>query len=73
VAELEERLAKLLTGAAHEVSFVLPLGDGRRLAWLHAHGEIIAQENVGEGEAGPMRRVTVRLNPKHLGQFVRLS
>lgn len=73
VAELEERLAKLLTGAAREVSFVLPLGDGRRLAWLHAHGEIIAQENVGEGEAGPMQRVTVRLNPKHLGQFVRLS
>jgi GTP-binding protein HflX len=72
VAELEERLAKLLTGAAREVSFILPLGDGRRMAWLHAHGEIVAEEDLGEGEAGPMRRITVRLNPKHLGQFASL-
>lgn len=69
VATLEERLATLLTGTAQEVSFVLPLSDGRRMAWLHAHGEILAEEDVGEGETGQMRRVTVRLNPKELGQF----
>ena len=69
VPALEERLATLLTGTAQEVSFILPLSDGRRIAWLHAHGEIIAEEDAGEDEAGPMRRVTVRLNPKELGQF----
>ena len=69
VPALEERLATLLTGTAQEVSFILPLADGRRIAWLHAHGEIIAEEDAGEDEAGPMRRVTVRLNPKELGQF----
>ncbi|WP_086619881.1 GTPase HflX [Erythrobacter tepidarius] len=69
VAALEDRLAALLTGPAQEVSFVLPVSDGRRLAWLHAHGEILAEEDAGESEAGPLRRVTVRLNPKELGQF----
>lgn len=73
VSALEAELARLLTGAAREVTFTLPLRDGRRIAWLHAHGEVLAEEDGGEGVDGPMRRVTVRLNPKELGQFSRLS
>jgi GTP-binding protein HflX len=73
VEQLEERLSTLLTGAAREVSFVIPLSDGRRMAWLHAHGDVVAEEDAGEGEAGPLRRVTVRLNPKELGQFATLG
>lgn len=69
VAALEAELARLLTGSAREVSFLLPVSDGRRLAWLHAHGEVLADEDGGEDEAGPLRRLTVRLNPKELGQF----
>ncbi|MBI1401691.1 MAG: GTPase HflX [Porphyrobacter sp.] len=69
VAALEERLSDLLTGAAKEVSFLLPVRDGRRIAWLHAHGEVIGDEAAGDGEEGPLRRLTVRLNPKELGQF----
>lgn len=69
LAALEERIATLLTGTAQEVSFILPLADGRRIAWLHAHGEILAEEDAGEGEAGPLRRVTVRLNPKEMVHF----
>jgi GTP-binding protein HflX len=73
VAALEERIAGLLTGAAQEVSFILPLSDGRRMAWLHAHGEVLAEEDAGDGATGPQRRVTVRLNPKELGQFATLD
>ncbi len=73
VAALEDRLASLLTGMAQEVSFILPLSDGRRIAWLHAHGDILAEEDAGESEAGPMRRIKVRLNPKELGQFSSLA
>jgi GTP-binding protein HflX len=73
VAALEERLATLLTGTAREVSFVLPVSDGRRMAWLHAHGEVLGEEDAGQGDAGPLRRVTVRLNPKELGQFATLG
>ncbi len=73
VAALEAELARLLTGGAREVAFVLPLNDGRRIAWLYAHGDMVAEEDAGEGIDGPMRRFTVRLNPKELGQFASLS
>ena len=73
VAVLEERIAGMLTGTAKEVSFILPLTDGRRMAWLHAHGEVLAEEDAGVGDRGPQRRVTVRLNPKELGQFATLG
>lgn len=69
---LEAELARLLTGSAREVSFLLPVSDGRRIAWLHAHGEVIAEEDAESGPDGPMRRLTVRLNPKELGQFASL-
>ena len=69
VGALEAELARLLTGGAREVAFILSVQDGRRIAWLHAHGEVIADEDAGEGEDGPLRRLTVRLNPKELGQF----
>lgn len=70
---LEAELARLLTGSAREVSFLLPVSDGRRIAWLHAHGEVIAEEDAENGSNGPMRRLTVRLNPKELGQFASLA
>jgi GTP-binding protein HflX len=69
---LEDRAAAMLTGTAREVTFTLPVSEGRHIAWLHAHGEVVAEEDAGEGDAGPMRRVTVRLNPKELGQFATL-
>jgi GTPase len=69
---LEQRLAEMLTGGAREITVTLSMNDGRRMAWLHAHGEIIDEADAGEGEEGPMRRVTVRLNPKELGQFTTL-
>ncbi len=55
------------------MTFIVPVADGRRLAWLHAHGEVLADDDGGEGENGPQRRLTVRLNPKELGQFASLS
>lgn len=73
VAALEEQLATMLTGGAQEITVMLPLSDGRRMAWLHAHGEVIAEADVADNESGPQRRVTVRLNPKELGQFAALS
>ncbi len=73
IEALEDRLAEMLTGGAQEVTVTLPLSDGRRMAWLHAHGEVIAEADVTEAGAGPLRRVTVRLNPKELGQFAALS
>ena len=70
---LAAELTRLLTGGAREVSFILPASDGRRIAWLHAHGDVLADADAGDGEGGQLRRVTVRLNPKELGQFASLS
>ena len=65
VDELLVRLGALLTRGAKTLEVVIPAGDGRRLAWLHAHGEVLEdrEENAAE------RRLKVRLNAKELGQF----
>ena len=69
---LLERIGTMLTAGARLHKFVLPAADGQRLAWLHAHGEVIDEAEAGEGDNGPERRLTVRLTPRELGRFVRL-
>ena len=67
---LLERLGEMLTRNAALRTFEVPAGDGRRIAWLHAHGEVI--EDI-ESEDGGSRQITVRLNPKELGQYEALA
>jgi GTP-binding protein HflX len=69
VDTLLDRLGELLTQQAHVHEFVLPASAGRRIAWLHAHGEVLAEDEAGLGPDGPLRRLAVKLNPKELGQF----
>lgn len=65
VEELLAGLGALLTGAARVIELVIPAEDGRRLSWLHAHGEVLGDEDDGRGG----RRVTARLNARELGRF----
>ena len=69
VDTLLEKLGEMLTAKASIREFELPVSDGRRIAWLHAHGEVLVEEDAGEGADGPVRRFVVRLNPKEAGQF----
>ena len=69
---LLEAVSKLLTSSARLHSFVLPVSDGQRLAWLHANGEVLSDEDAGEDKRGPLRRLSVRLEPRELGRFSRL-
>ena len=64
-------VAKALTGKAKRYDFVVPAGDGQRLAWLHANGEVLAdnQDMVGEE---PVRRLSVRLTPRDYGRYAEL-
>ena len=65
---LEALLAKLgemLTGGARLLELAIPVSDGRRLAWLHQHGEVVEERDVDGSE----RLIRVRLNAKELGQF----
>lgn len=65
-------VGKVLTQGARMHRFMLPASDGQRLAWLHAHGEVVVDEEAGEDERGPLRRLEVRLEPRELGRFSRL-
>ena len=71
VDTLLERLGEMLTRNASLRTFEVPAGDGRRIAWLHAHGEVI--DDVLEEEGSANRLITVRLNPKELGQYEALD
>lgn len=70
--ELLNVLGHMLTAEAQSYSFLLPAADGQRIAWLHAHGEVVSDEDAGEGEQGPQRRLTVRLTPREFGRYSRL-
>jgi GTP-binding protein HflX len=72
VDDFAATIADMLTAKAKEVTVTLPVSDGRRIAWLHAHGDVIEDEEAGESEDGPLRRLTVRLNPKEMGQYASL-
>lgn len=69
IAGLEERIAHLLTRSAIIREFVLPTKAGREIAWLHAHGEVLEEEELVGSDGAPQHRLVVRLGPKELGQF----
>ncbi|GMM94378.1 GTPase HflX [Qipengyuania sp. MTN3-11] len=69
VEELTTLLGELLTEEAETHEFSIPASQGRRIAWLYSHGEVLDDEDGGVGEDGPLRAISVRLNPKELGQF----
>ena len=73
IEELMVLVGQKLTGSAREITVRVPVSDGRRIAWLHAHGEVLSdRELAGEGgdaASEPSREITVRLNPKELGQY----
>ena len=73
VASLRERLGEVLTEGARRHTITLPASAGQRIAWLHSHGEVLAEEEAGEGDEGPLRRIEVRLTDKELGRFEALD
>jgi GTPase len=62
---LLERIGATLTGGARVVELTIPADDGRRLAWLHAHGDVVDEQQQGDDS----RLLRVRLGAKELGQF----
>jgi GTP-binding protein HflX len=66
---LLETVGSLLTEDAKLYSFILPAADGQRIAFLYARGEVVSEEDAGEGEQGPLLRLQVRLADRELGRF----
>jgi GTP-binding protein HflX len=73
VDRLLERLGALMSQGARRHVITLPAGAGQKIAWLHSHGEVLAEEEVGGSGEGPLRRIEVRLTDKELGRFEALE
>ena len=73
VADMLERVGRLLTEGARVHRITVAASDGARIAWLHAHGEVLDEQEAGEGEAGPLRRLDVRLTDKEFGRYAALD
>jgi len=61
---LTARVAAMLTSAHRRYAVDLSAADGAGAAWLHAHGEVLGQE-----EAGETVRYDVRLSPEDFERF----
>jgi GTP-binding protein HflX len=61
-AALDGRIAARM----EQARYVIPHGDGSRLAWLYAHGEVIARDDAEDAIS-----VTVRLHPADRSRFER--
>lgn len=69
VDALLDVLSELLTGGAQVLELTVPVADGQRLAWLHAHGEVLSEEANEDQSA---LRLTVRLSLADIGRFTTL-
>lgn len=65
-------LDTLLTGGAQTLDLTIPMTDGQKLAWLHAHGDVLAESPVEDAAGLPAARIRVRLTPREMGRFYAL-
>ncbi|MEJ2409128.1 MAG: GTPase HflX [Novosphingobium sp.] len=68
-ADLLEAVGGQLTADSKLYTFVIPAADGQRMAFLHARGDVVSEEDAGEGAEGPQLRLQVRLTDRELGRF----
>lgn len=69
VERLLSRLDTMLTSGARICEIELAPDDGRRLAWLHQHGNVMVDEvRKSDGK----RRILVKLSDKDLGRYASL-
>ncbi len=70
---LIERLGAELTQEAKIHRIHLPAGDGQKIAWLHAHGEVLSERQEQDGKGKPSVLMEVRLAPRDYGRFEALD
>jgi GTP-binding protein HflX len=67
VDELRETISHLLHSGSQTHQIRLNAGDGERIAWLHARGEVIDQHSDGD-----QLQLSVKLSPENWARFERL-
>lgn len=71
VDQLLSRIAEVLTTGSRSYRFELRASEGRKLAWLHQHGDVTG-ERPAEVDGEPGVAIDVRLTPKEHGRFLAL-
>jgi len=69
---LIDQLGTLLTSGSQTLDLTLPMAEGQKLAWLHAHGEVLSEHAAQDSHGLPASRIRVRLTPRELGRFYSL-
>lgn len=64
IRQLANLIVKRVFDNYEKVNLVLPLSDGKNLAYLHEYGQILSEDFKDDGI-----HVTVRLSPKDLDKF----
>lgn len=64
--DLAAEIARRIARDRVEISDVVDATDGRALAWLYSHGEVVAREDADDGV-----HVTVRLSPADAGRWAK--
>jgi GTP-binding protein HflX len=64
-------VAKTLTIKARQHELTVAAGDGQRLAWLYANGEVVSDVEA-PGESEPARHLAVRLTARDFGRYSQL-
>ena len=67
VDELRETISHLLHSGSQTHQVRLNAGDGERIAWLHARGEVLEQHSDGD-----QLQLSVKLSPENWARFERL-
>ena len=70
VADLQRFMADLLGRGHRRYEFFIDPANGAALAWLHAHGEVLATTELDEEGASELQ-VSVRLDPADYDRFQR--
>lgn len=69
IAALLHRIDALLSADAKQYDIEISSSDGRRIAWLHQHGQVMAEE---KGSDPAQIHFRVRLTPREYGRFCTL-
>ena len=64
-------VAKVLTGESRRYELTVSAGDGQRLAWLYANGEVLSDEEAPD-DGAPSRQLAVRLTTRDFGRYLQL-
>jgi GTP-binding protein HflX len=67
VDELRDHISHLLHSGSQTHHIRLNAGDGERIAWLHARGEVLQQQSDGD-----QLQLSVKLSPENWARFERL-